>query len=180
MKMNLMQIWYPNEKWTFILRGNGNAAFSTLPQSQVFQIGGMATVRGTPEAMMSGDSGYLISAEGRRLVWSGCRHSKSEGVVRPCESVAHYLRRDWKESSKVELFAFFDHGGIFYRTPLSLAPNPSDFLFSIGVGTTIQIGKHCMVSGGYGQPIFTAESHLASYQHLLLHGNAFFTARVSF
>lgn len=178
MKMNLMKVWYPNKKWTFILRGNGSAALSALPQSQVFQIGGMATVRGTPEAMMSGDSGYLISAEGRRLVWSG-RRAESGNSMRPCDSVASYLRRDWKEYSKAELFAFFDHGGVFYRKH-AVDLRPSDFLFSVGVGSTIQIGKHCMVSGGYGQPIFTAESHLKSYRHLLRHGNAFFNARISF
>ncbi|MCL2743222.1 MAG: hypothetical protein FWE67_05155, partial [Planctomycetaceae bacterium] len=179
MKLNLMKIWYPNNKWTFILRGNGSAALSMLPQSQVFQIGGMATVRGTPEAMMSGDSGYLVSAEGRYLIWNGCG-SKSKYHSQRCDSFVNYWKNDWKENSKAELFAFFDHGGVFYRKPLALSTHPSDFLFSIGVGTNILIGRHCAMSCGYGQPLFTAESHLEAYRNLLRHGNAFFTARVMF
>ena len=162
LKMNLMQVWYPSKKWTFILRGNGNMAMADLPQSQAFQIGGMSTVRGTPEAMMSDDYGYLVTAEARRLIWSG------QG-----------LRKSWKQHSKAELFAFLDHGGLFHRDS-SHEPGSADFLSSLGAGATIHLGKHCLLSGGYGQPILTNEAHSEAYRDLLRHGNGFFTARVMF
>jgi hemolysin activation/secretion protein len=189
MKMNLIKIWYPTPKWTLILRGNGSAALSALPQSQVFQIGGMVTVRGTPEAMMSGESGYLASAEVRRLVWSSAKLccSAQEEICRPkpcCPlqrlSGVDYLRDDWRKHSRAEIFAFLDHGGVFYRdTDLHLG-YASDFLSTVGTGATVQIGKHGSLSGGYGQPIFTAWSHAEAYRTLLRRGNAFFTAKVSF
>ena len=185
MKMNLMRVWYPNSKWTLILRGNGSAALSDLPQSQVFQIGGMATVRGTPEGMMSGDSGYLITAEARRLIWSGCRSrcfTHDSCSPRPCASIhrkslAKYLRDDWQKHSRAEVFTFIDHGGVFHRNP---EWHSSDFLTSIGIGGTVNLGRHCSLSGGYGQPIFREWSRLEAHQALLRDGNAFFTARVTF
>jgi len=160
MKMNLMKIWYPNGKWTYILRGNGSMSLSTLPQSQFFQIGGMTTVRGTPEALLSGDSGYLVVAEARRLLWNNrCDH----------------LRNGWRHlPSKAELFTFLDHGGAFSRGPFE-----NEFLTSFGAGVTANLGKHCTLTGGYGQPIFTSGAS-TWYRDQLRHGNAFFTARVSF
>ncbi|MCL2711058.1 MAG: hypothetical protein FWE95_09280 [Planctomycetaceae bacterium] len=190
MKMNLMRIWYPNPKWTLILRGSGSAAFSDLPQSQVFQIGGMNTVRGTPEGMMSGDSGYLVTTEARRLIWSGCG-SKSccsdQCGPRPCDaacgsiksrkSVVEYFRDDWRKHSRVEAFTFIDHGGIFHRRS---DWHSSAFLTSIGVGGTVNLGRHTSLSGGYGQPIFREWSRLEEHRALLRYGNAFFTAKVMF
>jgi len=178
LKMNLMKVWYPSKKWTLILRGNGSAALSGLPQSQVFQIGGMATVRGTPEALMSAESGYLAVAEARRLLWSGC-NSKWCCSSRKNDSLVNCLRKDWKHHSKAELFAFFDNGGVFHKDS---APevDSADFLFSIGAGGTVNLGRHCLLTGGYGHPILTAESHAQVYRDMLSKGNAFFTARVSF
>ena len=188
LKMNLMRIWYPNSKWTFILRGNGSVALSALPQSQVFQIGGMATVRGTPEAMMSGESGYLTCAEARYLVWGGCGSKSCCSTCqdscnpKPCssihrKSIIEYLREDCKKHSRADVFTFLDHGGVFYW---NTDAHPADFLTSIGVGGTVQIGKHCSLSGGYGHPIFTSWAHLEAYRTMLRSGNAFFTAKVSF
>jgi len=160
MKLNLMKIWYPNSKWTYILRGNGSMSMSSLPQSQFFQIGGMTTVRGTPEALLSGDSGYLIVAEARRLIWS---------------NQCNYYRSGWRRlQSRAELFTFMDHGGVFSRGPVS-----DEFLTSLGAGVTAQLGKHCTLMGGYGQPIFTSSAS-DWYRDKLRNGNAFFTARVTF
>ena len=173
LKMNLMRIWYPNSKWTLILRGNGSAALTDLPQSQVFQIGGMATVRGTPEGLMSGESGYLMSAEARRLVWSGCGSRSCCSVS--SKSVVRYFRDDWRKHSRGDVFTFIDHGGVFYRNSDSSA-----FLTSIGAGGTVNLGRHCSLSGGYGQPIFLEESRSEVYKAMLRSGNAFFTVRVTF
>jgi len=191
MRMNLMRVWQPNSKWTFILRGNGSAALSDLPQSQVFQIGGMNTVRGTPEGMMSGDSGYLVTTEARRLIWSGCSAksccSTGQCGPRPCaplcgqtvprKSVANYFRDDWRKHSRVEAFTFIDHGGVFHRNP---EWHSSAFLTSIGVGGTVNLGRHTSLSGGYGHPIIPEWSRLEAHRALLRSGNAFFSAKVSF
>ncbi|MDR1484704.1 MAG: hypothetical protein LBT09_07755 [Planctomycetaceae bacterium] len=179
MKFNLMKVWYPNANTTFILRGNGNAAFSDLPQSQIFQIGGVSTVRGTPEGLISGDSGYLISAEGRYTIWNGANLSLQKCRVAPCESVAVRTKKSFCQKTKIELFGFIDHGGVFYRDyPPTL--RPSDFLSSLGAGGTIQLGKNLSATCGYGQPIFTAESHQSTYREKLKHGNLFFNAKVTY
>jgi hemolysin activation/secretion protein len=176
MKFNLMKVWYPNENTTFILRGNGSAAMTDLPQSQIFQIGGTATVRGTPEGLMSGDSGYLVSAEARRTIWNGASCSLRNCEVKPCESVTDRTQKLLSGRLKVELFGFIDHGGVFARDyPPSL--RPSDFLSSLGVGSIASLGKHLSITFGYGQPIFTAESHQSSYREKLKHGSFFFNAR---
>lgn len=176
MKMNLMKIWYPNKKWTFIARGVGHAALSWVPQSQTYQIGGQATVRGTPEALMNGDSGYLVSLEGRYLFWTSSRHC---GQPEPCKPIAEKLCTDIRKNSRAELFTFLDHGGVFYRKH----PGPmrqADFLSSVGLGVMVNVGRHLSFMGGYGQPIFTAESHQMIYRSKLNHGNGFFSARATF
>jgi len=174
MKLNLMKVWYPTDKWTFILRGNGNASFSELPQSQFFQIGGMATVRGTPEAFMSGDSGYLTVAEARRVIWRGSDTS-SDSPGR-CDALIGYIRKDWRHHSRAEIFTFIDHGGVFSRD----SDVSGLFLSSVGAGATVNLGRHCSLSGGYGQPIFTEGARFDAYREQLRHGNVFFTARASF
>jgi len=194
MRMNLMRIWYPNQKWTFVLRGTGGAALSDLPQSQVFQIGGMATVRGAPEGMMSGESGYLISTEARRLVWSAsgsrscsccsprqghgaCSSTACGSMHRSPKSVSGYFRDDFRKHSRAEVFTFLDHGGVFHRRA---DWHSSDFLTSVGVGGTVNFGRHTSLSGGYGQPIFPSGARLEAHRAQLRDGNAFFTARVMF
>jgi len=190
MRMNLMKIWYPNQKWTFVLRGTGGAALSDLPQSQVFQIGGMATVRGAPEGMMSGESGYLISSEVRRLVWSAsgsrscscCSPRHGQGACSTSgsmhrKSVGGYFQDDFRKHSRAEIFSFVDHGGVFHRRA---DWHSSDFLTSVGVGGTVNLGRHTSLSGGYGQPIFPSGARLEAHRTQLRDGNAFFTARVMF
>ena len=169
----MMKVWSPNKRWTFLFRGNVSTALSRIPQSQAFQVGGLATVRGTPEALMNNDSGYLVVAEARRLVWSGCESQSCCASVQPCDPVSTW-RRDWKTYSKAEAFAFIDHGSVFDKDWTR-----GDFISSIGVGSTVQLGKYCALSGGYGQPIFTAWAS-DTYRSRLRHGNAFFSARVSF
>jgi hemolysin activation/secretion protein len=122
-------VWSPG-KSTLILRGNAGVALSDLPQSQFFQIGGMSTVRGTPEALVSGDTGYLSVAEYRRLIWSA-KGNKS-----------------YFSGSDVQVFAFFDHGGVFGRD------NP-DFLSSFGGGGKMRIGRNFYLTALYGIPVLT-------------------------
>lgn len=124
-------VWSPG-KATLILRGNAGAALSDLPQSQFFQIGGMSTVRGTPEALVSGDTGYLSVAEYRRFFWNGKGKS--------------YFSR-----SNAQFFVFFDHGGVFGR-------DDPDFLSSFGGGGTMRFGRNFSLTGGYGIPVLKGKA----------------------
>ncbi len=152
---NFTQVWNPNDQWTWIVRANGQWAMSFLPQSRVFQIGGQATIRGANEGMMSGESGYLLGLEGRRLLST--------------------LRK----KGRLEAFGFFDHGGVFYRYYAEDA-YPSDYLFTLGCGLMFSWGKYLSAVGGFGQPIFTAESHQESYKNSLKHGLGYFSTRLQF
>ncbi|MDR1924031.1 MAG: hypothetical protein LBQ66_06625, partial [Planctomycetaceae bacterium] len=160
LRASIMRVWNPNSKWTIIFRGNGHAALTDIPQSQVFQIGGMATVRGVQEGLMSGDSGYLLSIEGRREIWNNARFLRC-CLPSGCEPV----RREIFDT-RLEAFGFVDHGGVFYRNyPPSLYS--SDYIFSIGFGGILNVGKYVSVTGGFGQPIFTALSHQSDFRRSL-------------
>ena len=151
----LTKVWYPDKNWTFLVKSNGQLALSPLSQSRIFQMGGMATVRGAPEGLITGDSGYVINLEARRLIGN------------------------WNNKAGVEAFTFFDHGGVFYRT-YPEEYHPSDYLFSVGTGLNMNLGRYVSATIGYGQPIFTAESHRDDYRDKLRHGNGYFTIRAQF
>ncbi|MDR2706786.1 MAG: hypothetical protein LBC02_13480 [Planctomycetaceae bacterium] len=166
LRASLLRVWNLTEKSTFIIRGNGHAALTDLPQSQIFQIGGMSTVRGTEESLMSGDSGYVLSVEGRYKI---SQHHESVCTT----SYAKLFQ------PRLEGFVFFDHGGVFYRDyPPSL--HSCDFLFSVGVGGNLNIGKYISITGGVGQPIFTNLSHQSVFRESLNSARGYFTAQITF
>jgi len=156
MKMNAMKVWSGLQAVddTFILRGNASVSLSDLPPSQSFQIGGMSTVRGAPEAFVSGETGYLIVAEYRVPVWRGTKN--------------------YFPNSKAEIFTFFDQGGVFDRKTSN-----NEFLFSIGIGGTIRIDRYFSLTALYGKPVFKTEASKI-YRDQLKSGNASFTLGVSF
>ncbi len=149
------KIWYPNKCWTFLAKANGQWALTPLTQSRIFQIGGMATVRGIAEGLMTGDSGYYLNFEGRRHLF------------------------DVGNKGRIEAFGFFDQGGVFHRDQ-PVSTSPSDFLFSIGAGLNMTWSRYVTATVGYGEPLFTAESHKDEYREKLRHGNAYFTVRVQY
>jgi hemolysin activation/secretion protein len=152
---SLTHVWELNPDWTWVGRLNGQLALSSLPQSQVFQIGGMATVRGTPEGLMSAESGYVVSGEIRYLLF----RTPLDG--------------------RFDVFGFWDHGGVFYReSPSSM--DSSDYLMSVGAGVTFIMGKHLAATVGFGQPIFREMSHQERFKKELDHGLVFFTVRLQF
>jgi hemolysin activation/secretion protein len=114
---------------------------------------------------MSGDSGYVISVEGRYKIG---RHKKQI-----CATNFN------KFQPRLEGFVFFDHGGVFYRDyPPSLYS--SDFIFSVGVGGNLNVGKHISITGGVGQPIFTDLSHQSVFKQSLNNARGYFTAQITF
>jgi len=155
LQAGLTKVWYPNKQWTFLVKSNAQWGLERLSQSRIFQIGGMATVRGMPEGLMSGDSGYFFNLEGRRQLVQ------------------------WQNHATVEAFGFFDHGGVFNRMR-PVDAHSMDFLFSVGTGLNMNWRRHLSATLGYGVPIFTAESHRADYKEKLQHGNGYLTIRAQF
>ncbi|MDR2706307.1 MAG: hypothetical protein LBC02_11070 [Planctomycetaceae bacterium] len=165
LRASLLRVWNPTDRSTFIIRGNGHAALTDLPQSQIFQIGGMSTVRGAEESLMSGDSGYVLSLEGRYKI--GRHHELA------CTTHSKVFQ------PRLEGFVFFDHGGVFYRDyPPSLYS--SDFMFSVGIGGNLNIGKYISFTSGIGQPIFTSLSHQSVFKQSLNNARGYFTAQITF
>ena len=120
----------------------------------MFQIGGMATVRGAPEGLMTGDSGYFFNFEARRQL----------------------LQRD---KFGVEAFGFFDHGGTFNRV-YPVIYKSADYLSSVGTGLNMNLTRYVSATVGYGKPIFTSSSHRTEYREKLRSGNGYFTVRAQF
>ena len=155
LQSGLTKVWYPNKRWTFLAKSSAQWGLSNLSQSRQFQIGGMATVRGATEGLMTGDSGYFFNLEARRQLIN-CRNKVA-----------------------VEAFSFFDHGGVFNRG-YPTDTSPADFLFSLGTGLNINLGRYFSSTVGYGQPVFTAESHREQYREKLRYGNGYFMLRAQF
>lgn len=126
------QAYYASKKTTLILQMSGQWALSNLISSRQYQIGGMATVRGVKEALMSADSGYLIKLEGRHTIYQEC-------------------------NTRIDAFAFFDHGNIFYRNHGDIPG--SDQLYTIGGGVTGNLGKYLNITAGVGFPLFRNNAH---------------------
>ncbi|GHT38944.1 hypothetical protein FACS189427_13200 [Planctomycetales bacterium] len=158
-----------------MIRVNGSASLTDIPQSQQFQIGGQATVRGHDEGLLNGDSGILVTAEARYNFWNNSRlHYNPYNPIFSKQN----LKRELCEGSRADVFLFFDNGGVFYR--IHPADSGSyDNLASIGTGTLLTLGKHFSAILGYGQPIFT-DGASEQYRSTMRHGNFFMNVRSMF
>ena len=85
------------------------SASRLLPPAEQFAVGGMATVRGYAEGLLTGDSGYLISMEYKTTV-----------------------------SDRLIGMLFFDHGAAFPYKGNEEPITYEDFLTSIGASATIR------------------------------------------
>ena len=84
-----------------------------LPPEEQFALGGMNTVRGFEEGILTGDSGYLFSFE-----------------------------HTFPVSEAMRAFIFFDHGAAFPYKGNDEPITKDDFLTSTGVGLNIRFGDH--------------------------------------
>ncbi len=120
----------PQTQW--LLRAGLQAGFSPLlPSSEQFQVGGSASVRGYAEGLLTGRSGYLLSAELRHRLHSPAADSGWPFVTG---------------------LAFVDHGAAFPFRPAPLADvTRRDFLTSAGVGAVAEwaAGVQARVSVGW-------------------------------
>ncbi|MFQ3175046.1 MAG: hemolysin activation/secretion protein [Psychromonas sp.] len=111
-----------SESITLLVRAGLQYSFNdVLPSGEQFQVGGLYTVRGFSEGLLSGRHGYFVSVEGRTPLYSSAMQS------------ANY----WP--SNVQGFAFLDHGGAFpFEVGKSI--NSDDYLTSAGGGLLIDFG----------------------------------------
>ena len=108
------------------LRASGQVSDTKLlPPTEQFFIGGISTVKGYPEGLLSGDQGYAVSAELSFLL------PFSDGGA-----FQKFLR------DKVKGLVFVDHGGAFPYKGNSQSIDNDDFLTSIGTGLNLNFSKY--------------------------------------
>ncbi|WP_310447777.1 ShlB/FhaC/HecB family hemolysin secretion/activation protein [Thiobacillus sp.] len=105
-----------------ILRGGMQySPTDLLPASEQFQLGGSASVRGYSEGLLSGRSGYLLSAE-----WRYALQNLDIGLPQG------------PDAPLFSAIAFVDHGGAFPYRPSPLDDvTQHDFLTGAGVGVLL-------------------------------------------
>lgn len=103
-----------------------------LPSSEQFQIGGISSVRGYPEGLLTGDKGYFASLE----------------YSRP-------LPTAWGLGEQSRGFAFFDHGAAFPFKGNGLGVTRDDYLTSIGAGINLDLGGGVSGRVQVGTPLFS-------------------------
>lgn len=92
-----------------------------LPAGEQFQVGGLYSVRGFPEGLLSGRHGYFGGIELRATV----------NAPSPQETA--------KFMPLVQALAFIDHGGAFPHRP-GLSITQDDYLSSAGIGVIMDFG----------------------------------------
>lgn len=131
-------------KTTMLARaGLQYSASEIVPSGEQFQIGGLNTVRGFSEGLLSGRNGYFTSLEMRHVLINSA-------PTKETNNLAHV----------VQGLVFFDHGGAFPYIP-GQSITKDDFLTSMGVGLIIDVGSrfNARVSVGYPMEDNPAEAN---------------------
>jgi len=130
-----MQILKNNRIATFRLNGQ-LADRDLLPSSEQFQIGGLSTVRGYSEGLLSGDQGYVINLQ--------------------LDSPLPFVKGDLFDKPVGEVLKgaiFFDHGGAFPYKGHGESINSQDFLTSLGLGLLFNFNKYINGRVFWGYPL---------------------------
>lgn len=126
---------------TLLLRGRVQAANKDLlPTTEQFQVGGMSTVRGYEEGLLTGDDGYFVSAEYNFPLSGGV----SSGEASPFDD-------RWRG------FVFFDQGAAFPFKGNNESIDSDDFLASVGVGLSVNLGRRLNGRLVAGVPILSRD-----------------------
>jgi hemolysin activation/secretion protein len=123
--------------FSWMLRGMGQIAGSTLISSETFGVGGFSTVRGYDQRTVAGDKGWLVQNELRT----------PQFVLGNLTGKAN--AKDW-----VQGLIFCDYGGIIQQNPvhtLGFNQSPNDQLLSVGAGFRYQMADnfHFRIDYGY-------------------------------
>lgn len=112
------------ERYPFTFRLAAQWGNKMLPSTEQFSLGGMSTVRGYPEGVLTGDKGYLVSME------------QAIPLV-----------------GQVKGFIFVDHGGAFPFKGNDVPVSPDDYLTSAGVGLTGNVTDRFSAKLVYGAAV---------------------------
>ncbi len=105
-----------------------------LPSAEQFQLGGVSTVRGFPEGLLSGDDGYLLSAELQFPFFF-----RELGGIALKDMLRNY--------------AFIDHGGAFPFKGAGNSITSNDYLTGAGFGVIMNLSKYLSGKLSVGFPI---------------------------
>jgi hemolysin activation/secretion protein len=121
-RLNASRIDSLSERFSLVTRLGAQYSFDDqLPSSEQFQAGGLYSVRGYSEALLTGRHGYAVSAELRALVYSP---PPEQGAgMRP----------------QVQVMTFVDHGAAF-PYGYSQGTNIDHYLTSAGTGLMLDFG----------------------------------------
>ncbi|RME32417.1 MAG: ShlB/FhaC/HecB family hemolysin secretion/activation protein [Gammaproteobacteria bacterium] len=106
-----------------------------LPVQEQWQVGGNATVRGYPEGLLIGDTGYLVSAELRYPLF---RHLPG-------------LPGRWRRDGRG--MVFLDHGAAFPFKGNAGGIDSDDFLTSAGIGFSLPVVANLTLQVQAGFPL---------------------------
>lgn len=141
--LDLIRVHFFNDMISGIFRGSGQISDSDLlPSFDLFQIGGMSTVRGYPEGLLAGDNGYYTSAELTVALPFVERLSKNK-----------LTRND------VKFFIFLDHGGTFPYKGNDESINSDDFLTSAGFGFDFKFTQYFSGRISCGIPLVSRDDN---------------------
>jgi hemolysin activation/secretion protein len=136
--------------FSWYTRAAGQFSDARLVATEVFSLGGWDSVRGYDQNVVSGDNGWLLVNELRTKQFSlfGNLHGKGAydqndawGSIR--QGKIHGM--DW-----IQLLAFCDYGGAYYRTPPPEGFASRQILLSVGVGFRYQLAQNFMARFDYG------------------------------
>jgi hemolysin activation/secretion protein len=117
-------------------QAQGQLASADLLGSELFTLGGHATVRGYDENLFAGDEGYLVNQELRGPVW---------------ERRLPFAPRNWAPI-RLRPLAFWDYGRAYYThgyaSQIALPP-----LMSAGAGLRSNLSSNFSLSADYGWQI---------------------------
>jgi hemolysin activation/secretion protein len=123
--------------FTWVLKGQYQAASQRLLPSEEISLGGYQTIRGYDERVISGDDGWVINNELRT----------------PSFSLLNFVRIH-DMADQLQFLGFFDAGAewVLNQNP-SDGPTPNLTLYSIGAGLRYMIGVHLSLRFDYGFPL---------------------------
>lgn len=131
---------------TSTARGMLQLASTNLVPTEQFSLGGLSTVRGYEERILTGDSGYSFTHELQYRLNPVILHKRLPKL-------------DW-----AGLF-FADYGRVIQKKPL-IGQRKSDFLLSAGVGVRASVGNYFSASVDYARQIEEVELPGASHDRV--------------
>lgn len=122
-RLNASRVDSLSERFSLVTRLGGQYSFDEqLPSGEQFQTGGLFSVRGYSESLLTGRNGYTVSAELRALVYSP--PPEPGAGMRP----------------QVQVMTFVDHGAAF-PYGYSQGTNTDHYLTSAGTGLMLEFGN---------------------------------------